>query len=198
MQVCELARKLYEVGAVLFGDFRLSSGGRSRVYIDLRRILSIPELYKPLVDMLAELVSKYKPEVVVGVATGGIPWASMVAYKLGIGLAYVRRERKEYGTRSEVEGLVESKKVVVVDDVMTTGSSLNDSIKTLRERGAKPVSALVIVDRCQGGRYKLSQLGLTVEAVVNLPKLLNCLRNVQGVEEAIKEVNVRDCAQTLL
>ncbi len=167
-----LGEKLYRYGCILVGSFKLSSGGLSPYYIDLRRALAHPQLYREIVGMLVEKARSIPHDVVAGVATGGIPWASMIAYEMGKPLAYVRSERKSHGTSRLVEGVVEGRQVLVVDDVATTGSSLARAIKAIRDHGGKPVAALVIVDRCQGARERLRELGVELYSLTTAHELV--------------------------
>jgi len=169
----QVARLLVESGAVLFGDFVLSSGKRSKYYVDMRRCLSKPPVYEAVVDELARLASKLEFEVVAGVATGGLPWAAMLSLKLRAPLVYVRTEKKEHGTMGVVEGFLKPSTVaVVVDDVATTGSSIERAVLALRELGAVVRDAVVIVDREEGAKERLAQVGVSLHSLVRASQLL--------------------------
>ncbi len=145
------------------GYFKLSSGGTSRVYVDLRGLPSRPEAFRPVAAMLAGAVAAAgldRADVVVGVATGGVPWAAALAGILWKPLAYVRPERKAHGMGRSVEGSVEGRSVIVVDDVATTGSSLRRAIDALRDAGARVQAAVVVVDREQGASEGLAGVSL--------------------------------------
>ncbi len=141
----------------------MTSGGTSRVYVDLRGLPSRPEAFRPLAAMLAGTIVAAgldQAEVVAGVATGGVPWAAAVAGILWKPLAYVRPEKKGHGTRRSVEGSVDGRSVVVIDDVVTSGGSLKKAIGKLQEAGARVLAAVVIVDREQGAREALGEIKL--------------------------------------
>lgn len=172
-----LARRLVAVGGLRLGEFRLTSGAVSPVYVDMRSLLSDPRGRLAAVAGLSALLVQVEEELgpvdaVVGVATGGVPWASMLAAASGKPLGYVRPRAKEHGTGRRVEGAA-SGRVVVVDDVATTGGSVASAAEALRGEGAEPVAALVLVDREQGAAERLRALGLRLYRVATLRGLLS-------------------------
>jgi len=173
----ELANIIASREAILFGEFTLSSGLKSNYYLDLRRLLGDASSYKRVLELLAEKVLKEFEsfDVVVGVATAGIPWASGLALMLGKGLAYVRSEVKQHGTSRVVEGAPRpGSRCIVVDDVATTGSSLENAVGSL-EGVCNVVGALVIVDRMQGARERLGERGVKLVSLLTVRELLDCL-----------------------
>jgi orotate phosphoribosyltransferase len=172
----ELASIIASREALLFGEFTLSSGLKSNYYLDLRRLLGDWSSYKRVLELLAEKVLKEFEsfDVVVGVATAGIPWASGLALMLGRGLAYVRSEVKKHGTSRAVEGAPRpGSNCIVVDDVATTGSSLENAIRGL-EGLCNVVGALVIVDRMQGAGERLREHGVKLVSLLTIEELLKC------------------------
>jgi orotate phosphoribosyltransferase len=194
MQTCRVANELESIGAILFGDFKLSSGMRSTVYVDLRKALSHPTIYRGIVLELAKVLDMLKPDAVVGIATAGIPWAAMLALTVNLPLAYVRLERKQHGRAQLVEGDVRGKLVAVVDDVATTGQSIASAVEALRAHGARVSHAVVVVDRCQGAARRLKELGVTLLSLYQLPNLLRCLKSRKAVE-ALAELNPVECSR---
>jgi len=172
----ELAKIIESRGALLFGEFTLSSGLKSNYYLDLRRLLGDWGSYKRVVEMLAERAVRDFGDfdVVVGVATAGIPWASGLAFLLGKGLAYVRSEAKAHGTSRVVEGAPGPGRCIVVDDVATTGASLEAAVRSL-EGVCEVVGALVIVDRLQGAGERLERLGVRLSSLVDIRELFKCM-----------------------
>lgn len=156
----KIAIELFEKGMIKIGKFRLTSGLESPFYIDLRMLYSYPELVRIIID---EIVYRYdisRYDCIVGIATAGIALASFLACRLNKPMSYVRIERKEHGTRGLLEGDVLNKTCVIVDDVATTGGSIEHAYNTVKEGGGKPLAALVIVDREQGAKQKVEKLGL--------------------------------------
>ena len=184
LEVATLAKILLETKALRFGEFVLSSGAKSSIYIDMRTIISKPKYFRLILALLASRLAPLHGEIdgIVGVATAGIPWATGLALYLGLPLAYVRPEPKKHGMGKQVEGNVEGLRLVVVDDVATTGGSLAKSINTLRLAGGKPRYALVIVDRMQGAQERLAQLGIRLLSIAKLPEILDYLEENRLVD----------------
>jgi len=176
-EVATLAKILLETKALQFGEFVLSSGAKSTIYIDLRIVISKPKYFRLILALLASKLAPFYNEIdgVAGVATAGIPWATGLALYLGLPLAYVRPEPKKHGMGKQVEGCVEGLRLVVVDDVATTGNSLAKSIEALRLAGGQPRYAIVVVDRMQGARERLARLGVQLLSIAKLPEILDYL-----------------------
>jgi len=162
----EICAKLAELGCILTGEFRLSSGKISPYYVDLRKIPSHPDLFDKITDEYAEIARGLGGfDRVAGIATGGLPIATLVAYKLRKPLLYVRKERKAYGTGSEVEGELKAGDVVVlIDDVATTGESIVRAAEAIREAGGIVNHAIVLIDREEGARQRLEGIGVKLLA----------------------------------
>lgn len=175
-----LARLLVETGALQLGEFTLTSGLKSLVYIDLRRLPSYPTAFRAVLTLLHAATLEAEYDTVVGVATAGIAWATGLALYTGKPMAYVRSGRKQHGLGRRVEGLVEGRRALVVDDVATTGGSLAAAVEALRAAGAEPVYALVIVDREQGARERLAEAGVELLRVATLRGVLRA-----AVEEGL-------------
>jgi len=164
---------LTNANVVRFGEFTLVSGETSPIYVDLRVLPSYPESFDTVTSAMAELVKKTGADVIAGMETAGIPLSTAIALKLKKPMVYVRKKPKAYGTHSRIEGMLrEGDKVVLVDDLMTRGTSKVDSIKPVRD--AATVSDLVIVlDREQGGEDVMVQNKVTLHKLVTLKELLS-------------------------
>ena len=174
----ELVRDLYSYGVIMLGSFKLTSGLESPYYIDLKRIYSNPDLFRRVIDAYIETLGKYGVEfdVVAGVETGGIPIAAVIAYKLSKPMVYVRSRKKSFGTGRVVEGSVEEgARVLVVDDVATTGGSLAHAAESIRGVGGDVVGAIVFVDRLQGAVRRLSELGVRFYSVYRIDEIIEIL-----------------------
>ncbi len=179
----ELIKRLYMIGAVKIGEFVLTSGLKSPFYIDLRRIYSYPDIVD---EIILEIISKTPLEDIdmfVGVATAGIPLATYLACKTRKALGYVRIERKEHGTQSQVEGHVKNRRIAVVDDVATTGGSLERSVEAIKTEGGYPVKALVVIDRGQGARERLKKIGVSLYSLLSAEDLFKILHSMNYINK---------------
>lgn len=146
------AGMLVDVNAIHFNveePFTLASGLPSPVYVDCRRLISYPRLRSILMDfMAATAVRKAGAEAfdcVAGGETAGIPFAALVAERLGLPMAYVRKKPKGYGRNAQIEGVVkEGDRVLLVEDLATDGGSKIKFVNALREAGAECSHAAVI------------------------------------------------------
>jgi len=169
----EVVDALLRSGCLLRGSFRLSSGGVSSFYVDVRRVYSHPKEAKLIVSELARIAAELGCDVIAGVETGGIPLATMVAFILEKPLIYVRKKPKEHGTQKLIEGDASVRGLaLIIDDVATTGSSLARAVNVLREAGYRVENALVVVDRQEGAARNLADIGVTLHALASLQDLL--------------------------
>ncbi|MEM3832775.1 MAG: orotate phosphoribosyltransferase [Thermoprotei archaeon] len=164
---------MYETNSVKFGKFKLSSGKESNVYIDLRNALSYVKLREIIVRMMMHVVKTLDYDIVVGVATGGLPWASLLAYEERKPLSYVRESKKEHGTEHLIEGRVNNMKCLIIDDVATTGRSLLNAVSVVRNHGGSVLYALVIVDRNEGAKKVLLDANVELKSVLSLDDILS-------------------------
>ncbi|RFS13515.1 orotate phosphoribosyltransferase [Emticicia sp. C21] len=127
--------------------FKWSSGWNSPIYCDNRVTLSYPEARTFIKKSLAKAIKKYFPdtELIAGVATAGIPQGALVAEALGLPFAYVRPKPKEHGMGNQIEGRIEKgQKVVVIEDLISTGGSSLKAVDALREAGIEVVGMVAI------------------------------------------------------
>lgn len=149
-----VAHLLWENGAVLLNfdkPFLLNSGRRSPVYLDCRKIPSIPTLFKHVAALLHDLVEQSLPVIaaptcVVGIESSGIPFATAVAMSNHWPLCYVRKQTKDHGAGKLVEGIL-TKQCALIDDVITTGKTRSPAVSYLEEAGVNIFVNAVIVDR---------------------------------------------------
>jgi orotate phosphoribosyltransferase len=173
-----LIAELYRFGCILVGEFRLSSGKTSPYYIDLRKIPSNPKLFDEITDVYIRIIRGLgEVDRIAGIATASIPIATLIAYKLRKPLIYVRRERREHGTASGVEGELNLEdRVIVVDDVATTGESIRQAVRAVREKGGIVRHSVVLIDREQGAGRLLAEDGVVLTSATTARSLFEHLR----------------------
>jgi orotate phosphoribosyltransferase len=127
--------------------FTWASGWKSPIYCDNRKTLSFPEVRSYIRDSFASMVKELYPqaEVIAGVATGAIAHGALAAEKLGLPFIYVRSEAKEHGLGNQIEGYYEKgQKVVVIEDLISTGGSSLNAVKALRDAGCEVLGMAAI------------------------------------------------------
>lgn len=179
-----LAEALFRIGALRFGRFTLASGKTSSYYLDLRTIPSYPEVYEMAVSAYRELadgIGEKSFDVVAGVATAGVTISSPLAFILKKPMVYVRKEEKGYGLGRSVEGATTpGQKALVIDDLATTGGSINSAVEALRKVGCVVKEAAVLVDRLEGAKANLASAGVRLTAYARITELVDILR-VEGM-----------------
>ncbi len=171
----DILREFVRKGFLRFGQFKLSSGKTSWYYINLRELYYYPELARKVAKLLFEKAVKegIKFDIVAGVATAGIPLATYFACVSGTPMVYIRKESKGHGLGKLVEGgSVKDKRVLVLDDIATTGGTLAYAISVLRSKGGIVDSALVVIDRQEGAREKLEEMGVRLYSLFTSAELL--------------------------
>jgi orotate phosphoribosyltransferase len=157
--------------AHLTGEFLLRSGVVSHEYFDKYRFEADPALLRSLAEALAPLVPD-GTEVLAGLELGGVPLAVVLSQVTGIPAAFVRKEAKAYGTRRLAEGAdVDGKRVLVVEDVVTSGGQVVASTNDLRAAGAEVEYALCVIDRQAGGPDALAEAGVALRSLFTMAQL---------------------------
>jgi orotate phosphoribosyltransferase len=163
----ELARRVAE-RALLHGEFVLRSGRRSSVYLDKYRFETDPELLGPIAAELAAMAGSGAPppDRLAGPELGAVPLAAATALASGIPFLIVRKAAKEYATEGLIEGVFESgERVLVIEDVVTTGGALLAAIEALRVAELVVEHALCVLDRDEGGAEALSDAGVRLDSL---------------------------------
>ncbi|ELZ08291.1 orotate phosphoribosyltransferase [Halovivax asiaticus JCM 14624] len=157
--------------AVKFGEFELAHGGTSEYYVDKYLFETDPTCLSAIADAFAEHLGA--DDKLGGVALGGVPLAAATSVVADVPYVIARKQRKDYGTANLVEGrLDEGESVVVIEDIVTTGTSLVEAVEALRDAGATVERALVVVDREEGGRETVADAGVEMDALVTASELL--------------------------
>jgi orotate phosphoribosyltransferase len=166
----ELVRKL----ALQLGDFTLASGKKSKYYLDCRKVTLDSAGANLIADGMLELLGDDLPDAVGGMAIGADPITAAiitVAGRSGQALRgfIVRKEAKQHGTGRDVEGPVQpGDRVIVVEDVVTTGGSSLAAIEKAEAFGLKVLGVLAIIDRLEGGRETLSARGYSLQTLLTI------------------------------
>ena len=190
--VKEFATFLHQNGVLRFGDFTLSSGKKSSYYIDLRIIPSFPHQFRKMIkhlqNSITEDIGLDNFDSLASIPTGGLVIASALAFEILKPLIYVRNKPKEHGTTKSVEGVTRSDmKVLVIDDVATTGSSVVNGVKQLKEAGTKVTDAYVIINRLEGAEKMLESESVKLHQLTDIVEITKILHEDNLVSNEILE-----------
>ena len=190
--VKEFATFLHEKGAIKFGDFTLSSGKKSSYYVDLRMVASFPHQFRKMIkhlqNQIIEKVGLENFDYIVSIPTGGLVIASSLAFETVKPLIYVRNKPKEYGTSKSIEGFIErGKKVLMIDDVATTGGSIINAIESLKEAGIITSDSFVIINRMEGAAESLEAKGVKMHQLTDIFEITKILHEQNLVSNDVLE-----------
>ena len=165
MDIKELARRVKDI-ALLRGEFILSSGRKSSYYLDKYRIETRPDILEPIADALAARMPE-EAELLAGPELGAIPLVTAVGLKTGTPFLLVRKKAKDYGTKKVVEGVFEKgQKVVLIEDVLTTGTQAIVAADSLIELGLNVLAIHCVIDREEGAREAVEGAGYRFEPLL--------------------------------
>ncbi len=188
--VKEFATFLYQNGIIKFGEFKLASGKSSSYYVDLRLVPSYPHQFRRMIKHLQNMISEQigfdNFDTVGSVPTGGLVIASSLAYELVKPIVYVRSQAKDYGTSKLVEGVVKlDDRIILIDDVATTGGSVINGIKELKKAGAKISDAYVIINRLEGAEKNLAEEGVVLHQILDIMQIAKILHAEKLIDDLI-------------
>ena len=164
----ELILLLKNEDVVKSGHFTLKSGKESKYYVDFRPLISKPDLFYVLCSHLAEILPDLTaPYSICGLPYAGIPYCSVISTMKMIPMIMLRKEQKNHGTQKMVEGNIpERSEIVVLDDILTTGTSVLESVGYLNEYKIKKI--VILLDRMEGGKERLEEFGFKVESLFTI------------------------------
>jgi len=180
----DIAEGLAKVGALQFGTFTLPDGRDSSYYVNLRGLPSYPGVYGMVIEALSDLLAKKvaKIDALCAVPLTGVLVAAPVAVAVRKPLIYTRQGKKP--NERLVEGEVRpGMKVVVVDDLATSGKSILSAADAVEDEGGKVNSALVLIDRLEGARERLSKRGIALHAVTDMVELADTLYSMELISK---------------
>jgi len=195
--VKEFATFLYEKRIIRFGDFTLASGKKSPYYIDLRLVPSFPHEYRKMIkglqNLIAEDIGFESFHSLVSVPTGGLVVAASLATEIVKPLIYVRKQAKEHGTGKAVEGVTcQDMKLLMIEDVVTSGGSVINAIKSIKEEKMVITDVCAIVDRMEGATEALLAEGINLHSLLTINDITQSLFEQKLItEDVLKQVRDR-------
>ena len=190
----EMAKILMKIDALKFGIFKLTSGKASPYYIDLRVVPSFPDAFTEICNFYTQSITS---EIglknfnrIAGVPIAGIPFASQIAYNLKKPFLYVRKGMRRHGRQRRVEGiLVSGDRVLLVDDLVTTGLTLRKATEAIRAEGGIVEQAVAFLDREEGGKEKLAKNGIQLHTLLKISEVAKTLYESGALdEESLKTI----------
>ncbi|XP_060807403.1 uridine 5'-monophosphate synthase [Amyelois transitella] len=185
----DLAVQLFDAGAVRLGDIEAKVGRRTPVYFDLRVIVSHPRIMLAVAEHLQRLSSEITHELLCGVPYAALPLAAVMSVNTDTPMIMKRKETKLYATKKIIEGVYKKhQECLVVEDVVTSGGSLLETVNILREEGLKVSHAVVVLDREQGGASVLKANGVHATPLFTLSNLAKILRDAGRINDETVDI----------
>ena len=180
----DLAVTLFDTGAIKFGNFTLHSGKKSPIYIDLRIVVTFPDLLRKIAKAYASVLNTKEFDVLSAYPYAGLPLGVAVSLEMNKPLIYPRKEMKNYGTGKSIEGIFSvGQKTILIEDLITSGKSIAEAGAILKAAGLQCSESVVLIDRQQGGIQKLEESGIKVTPIITLSKVLRLLVEAEKISE---------------
>jgi orotate phosphoribosyltransferase len=189
-----MANILFKLDAIKFGVYKLTSGKSSPYYIDLRVIPSFPDAFREICESYAQYITNQignkNFDRIAAIPLAGIPFASQIAYNLKKPFLYVRKGIHLHGRERRVEGiLVSGDKVLLIDDLLTTGLTLKKAADAVRAEGGIVTEAVVFLDREEGGGQLLEKNGIKIHSLLKISEIANTLFEMGAIDqESLKTI----------
>ena len=172
---------LFDKNAIKIGNFTLSSGRKSRFYLDLRILQSYPLYFRKTISLLKTLIHSQigleSFDYLCSVPTSGTVFGSALSYELFKPHIYVRKDLKNYGTQKKIEGALEpNSKILFVDDVITTGQSILTAVESLSNNSVVS-GVVVLIDRQQGSQNLFDQFTLKIRSAITILRIIDILND---------------------
>ncbi len=172
----DLILQLFDLGFILFGDYVQASGAVFPYYVDLRTIISNPQVFQQILNAYAEILESLQFDRIAGIPYGSLPTATGLSLRLHKPMIYPRKEVKAHGTKKVIEGAFHpGEKVVVVDDIMISGNSALEGASKLKSAGLEVEDIVVFIDHEQGVKDRLRAQGYRSHSVMGISQITTTL-----------------------
>jgi uridine monophosphate synthetase len=179
-----LILNLFDIGCLLFGEYVQASGATFNYYIDLRQIISSPNIFHQVLHAYAEILKTLQFDRIAGIPYGSLPTATGLSLLMHYPLIYPRKEVKAHGARRLIEGEYKpGEKIVIVDDVLITGKSVLEGIEKLETSGLTVTDVVVLIDHGGGVKQRLQDKGYTAHAVLEISEITETLYRAARIND---------------
>jgi orotate phosphoribosyltransferase len=184
----EICKVLKKTNAIEFGAYKLSSGRITPYYVDLRVIPSFPDAFQRISDILLNTVNHDLNtntfDRIAGIPIAGTPFAALLAFRLNKPFLYTRQNLRLRGRERRVEGVLNpGDRVLLIDDLVTTGWSLIKAASAIRTEGGLVSDALVLLDREEGGQERLAKNNISLHCVLKMEEVARILYELNVIDE---------------
>lgn len=180
----QLIEALYQINAVKFGEFTLKSGNKSNIYLDLRQIVSYPDVLRSVANAIWKKICSCHFELICGVPYTALPIATCISIMHNIPMIMRRKEKKDYGTKQQIEGKFHTgQHCLIVEDVITTGGSILETSAELEEAGLVVKDLVVLINREHGGKASLERKNYRVFSVFTLREIMEYLLKTEMLSQ---------------
>ncbi len=182
MDNTQLILALFDNQMIKFGEFTLKSGKKSYIYADIRTSISYPSIFKEICTRFNQLLEGLTYDLICGVPYSALTFASAIAYTNSIPMLLKRKETKDYGTKKILEGVFSpNQSVVLIEDVVTTGASILETTAVLEDFRLEVKDICILIERNQGGKELLENMGYKVHGVMDLYQIIEVLYSANKI-----------------
>jgi uridine monophosphate synthetase len=179
----DLILQLYDIGCIHFGEYVQASGATFPYYIDLRTIISHPQIFEKVLSAYANILQDLEFDRIAGIPYGSLPTATGLGLRLNYPIIFPRKEVKAHGTRRLIEGKYrEGETIVVIDDILITGQSVTEGAAKIQSVGLKVKDIVVFIDHEGGVKEKLEENGYRSHAVLTVSEIAQTLYEAGRLE----------------
>ena len=179
-----LILQLFDIGCLLFGEYVQASGATFSYYIDLRKIISNPQIFNQVLSAYGDIVQNLEFDRIAGIPYGALPTATGLALNLQRPMIFPRKEVKAHGTRRLIEGgFNPGEKVVVIDDILISGKSVMEGAEKLKSAGLKIEDIVVFIDHEGGVKDRLADNGYRAHSVLSISEITDTLYEAGRITE---------------
>ncbi|WP_315792078.1 bifunctional orotidine-5'-phosphate decarboxylase/orotate phosphoribosyltransferase [Fischerella sp. JS2] len=180
----DLILQLYDIGCILFGNFVQASGATFPYYIDLRKVISNPQIFHKILNAYAEILKDLSFDRIAGIPYGSLPTATGLALRLNYPMIFPRKEVKAHGTRRVIEGNFQpGETIVVVDDILISGKSAMEGAEKIKSVGLQVHDIVVFLDHEQGVKDRLREHGYRAHSVLTISEITQTLHQAGRIND---------------